>query len=68
MGANLFPLYPAGQVPWFWTRIFLLEKRFDNIRQLAALDPEKLAPPKDIWLDDDEIERWLESRKKLRDA
>ena len=37
-----------------------------GLRESAGLDPEKKMPPKEIWFDGDELEKWFDDRQKLR--
>lgn len=39
-----------------------------GILESAAVDPEQLPPPKDIWFDDEELERWYKGRRELMKA
>jgi hypothetical protein len=41
-------------------------KRVKSILEAAALDPERLVAPKDIWFDNAELERWFESRREIQ--
>jgi len=54
-------------VPWFITRIYVIEKRIQGIREAAAYDPEKLMAPKDLWPlhKAEELESWFASRRKV---
>jgi len=52
--------------PWWWPRIVQIWTRLKGIREAAALDPDKLPAPKDLWLDDKALERWYEDREELR--
>lgn len=58
---------PPDKIPWWWTLIMSLEERFESLRQSAAYDPEHIPPPKELWLDDDKLQKWFDSRNKLRE-
>lgn len=59
---------PPHKWPWWWTRILVLEHRFENIRSMSAYDQDGLVAPKEFWLDDDILDNWYEERKALREA
>ncbi len=56
----------ASEVPWFITRIWILEKRVQGIREATAYDPDKLEAPRDLWPihKADELEAWFTERRK----
>lgn len=57
---------PVEEWPWYATYGFRLHQRFQAIRQSAAYDPDNMAPPKEIWLDNKKLERWFDERAELR--
>ena len=44
----------------------MLHKHAKSILEAAALDPERLVAPKSIWFEEDELEKWFESRKAIQ--
>lgn len=49
-------------IPWWWTFIANLLKRFEGIGTLASISKDDKPPPKDIWLDDDAIKQWRKAQ------
>ena len=41
-------------------------KSVRSIHEAAALDPEKMLPPKEIWFDGEAMEKWYADREELR--
>ncbi len=59
---------PAHRAPWWWSYVLQLERRIESLRESAGMDPEKLAPPKDLWplSRADDLEHWYTDRDKVR--
>lgn len=55
------------QTPWWWPYILQLEKHANGLRESAAYDYEKKAPPKNMWTlsYSERLEtEWYEPRRK----
>jgi len=55
------------RTPWWWTLALSYHKHVQNIYEAAALDPEKMVAPKDMWFDAPALEAWFESRQPKED-
>lgn len=54
------------RLPWWWTFIRNLLKRFDNIQTMSALSPDGTPPPREYWLDDEMLDEWKKEQEALR--
>jgi hypothetical protein len=46
--------------------VVALLKRVDSIREMSSLHPDRELPPKNIWLDDEELDLWMKECDRLR--
>ncbi len=53
------------EIAWWWTQALVYHRHVKGILEAAALDPEKLVAPKDIWFDGKLLDQWFESRRSL---
>ena len=56
------------KAPWWYAVIVQIWTRIQNIKESAAYDVDKTPPPKDYWLDDDQLNDWYAEREKLRNV
>ena len=52
--------------PWQWTYAIVLERRWEQIQELAALDPEGDGVPKEYWHDQERVDRWVDDQEQKR--
>jgi hypothetical protein len=44
----------------------MMARRVQNILENAAFDPERLVAPRGVWFDNEELDKWYDSRMELR--
>jgi len=44
----------------------VLEKRWDQIRELAAMDDDEIGVPPEYWHDTNRVETWIEEMRRKR--
>lgn len=63
---------PAHRIPWTWTYVLFLERRWEQIQEISAMygDEDALGidkeMPKEFWHDSKRVDEWIERRKKKR--
>ena len=62
-----YDLQGLRTLPWWWVYAKNLLTRFQGIADMRALSADgKTMPPRDSWLDDDELEEWKHDQEELR--
>jgi hypothetical protein len=63
--ASPFGRFP-GYLPWTWSRLFLLARRWQAVVEMAAFDPGREVCPKDyrVFTEPDWAEKWYEARRR----
>lgn len=59
-------LDPA-RAAWWWPQIVQIWTRIKSLHEAGAYDIDKQTAPKDIWLNDKELEAWFKERERIRE-
>lgn len=54
------------KIPWWILYARNLVKRFDYIQQLGSIAVDGKPPPKNLWLNDDAIDKWQKNQIALK--
>lgn len=64
MGAAGFP--DPLKTPWWWAYIVQIWTKIGGIVEAGLYDVDKECAPKEIWLNEKELEAWYRDRERIR--
>jgi hypothetical protein len=57
---------PGGGWPWTWVRLIQYVKQVRSVHERAAYakDPRSALPPRWMWFENTELDKWFDERRK----